>query len=354
MLWNSPRRATRLSSLGVAVLLLAPAAFAQDAGGETDISQQGVVELTYDHAESGQDVLAVTIEYSLAARLADGWTVQMDAVLEPVRDPAGDASFEDQDAFVETLSLQYAGEAFTLYAGKINPVFGSAADLAPGLYGVEAGEEYQITEQLGLGGDLLLSSFLGLEDEHVLSAALFAADRSALSGSLAGRRERLRLADGGVGNTESLESWALSLDGAFASGFGYSLGYRKLAAGAPGEADETTVVAGISYAWPEDSGLDLAMMAEVAASRDAYGVAGAHRDLYTVGGTLGLGDWFVNGIVSGWNENATAGDADIRKIEVSVGRAVAESLVLEFGLQDVRTGGDSEMVLGARLALEFG
>lgn len=348
------QRTTLLSSLGAAALFAAPAAFAQDGEGEGSISQQGVVELTYDRTESGQDVLAATVEYGVAARFGDGWTLQMDAVMEPVEDPVDDAVFEGQDAFVETLSLQYAGDAFTLYAGKINPVFGSAADLTPGLYGVEAGEEYQITEQLGFGGDLLLSSFLGLEDEHVLSAALFTADRSALSGSLAGKRERLRLADGGLGNTESLKSWALSLDGALANGLGYSVGYRKLATETPGEVDESTFVAGLSYVWPEESGLDLSVVAEVASQSDAYGIAGANRDLYTVGGTLGLGDWFVNGIVSGWNENAVAGDADVSKIEVSIGRALMDTLVLEFGVQDVRAAGESDVILGARLAFEFG
>jgi hypothetical protein len=43
----------------------APAAYAQE--GETEnVSQQGVVELTLDHAETGEDVLAATINYALA------------------------------------------------------------------------------------------------------------------------------------------------------------------------------------------------------------------------------------------------------------------------------------------------
>jgi len=171
----------------LAVSAAAPAAYAQE--GETEnVSQQGVVELTLDHAESGEDVLAATINYGLAVRLSEGWTVQMDAVLEPVVDPVGDEAFEGEDAFIETLSLQYAGESFTVYGGKINPVFGSAADVAPGLYGVEAGEAYQITEAIGIGGDVSLTLLLNLDGEHVLSAALFAADRTFLSGSLGGRR----------------------------------------------------------------------------------------------------------------------------------------------------------------------
>jgi len=337
----------------LAAIAAAPAALAQDTDAE-NISQQGAVELTLDHADTGEDVLAATINYGLAVRFAEGWTVQMDAVLEPVVDPVGDEAFEGEDAFIETLSLQYAGEAFTVYGGKINPVFGSAADVAPGLYGVEAGESYQITEALGVGGDISLTSLLNVDGEHVLSAALFTADRSALSGSLGGLREELELADGGLANTEGLKSVALSIDGVLANGLGYSLGHRRLATDTPGETDENTTVLGVNYAWPEDSGLDLSVMAEVAASRNADGVDGANRDFYTAGGTLGLGDWFVNAIASGWNENATAGDLDVRKLELSVGRALAEALVLEVGVQDVRESGASATVIGARLAWEFG
>ena len=337
----------------LAAIAAAPAALAQDTDAG-NISQQGAVELTLDHADTGEDVLAATINYGLAVRFAEGWTVQLDAVLEPVVDPAGDEAFEGEDAFIETLSLQYVGEAFTVYGGKINPVFGSAADVAPGLYGVEAGESYQITEALGVGGDISLTSMLNLDGEHVLSAALFSADRSALSGSLGGLREELELADGGLANTEGLKSVALSIDGVLANGVGYTLGHRRLATDTPGETDENTTVLGVNYAWPEDSGLDLAVMAEVAASRNADGVDGANRDFYTAGGTLGLGDWFVNAIASGWNENATAGDLDVRKLELSVGRALAETLVLEVGVQDVRESGASATVIGARLAWEFG
>ena len=337
----------------LAAIAAAPAALAQGTDAEK-ISQQGAVELTLDRADTGEDVLAATINYGLAVRFAEGWTVQLDAVLEPVVDPAGDEAFEGEDAFIETLSHQYVGEAFTVYGGKINPVFGSAADVAPGLYGVEAGESYQITEALGVGGDISLTSMLNLDGEHVLSAALFSADRSALSGSLGGLREELELADGGLANTEGLKSVALSIDGVLANGVGYTLGHRRLATDTPGETDENTTVLGVNYAWPEDSGLDLAVMAEVAASRNADGVDGANRDFYTAGGTLGLGDWFVNAIASGWNENATAGDLDVRKLELSVGRALAETLVLEVGVQDVRESGASATVIGARLAWEFG
>lgn len=347
-------RTTLLAGISTIVVLAAPGAFAQAEETEGNLSQSGVVELTYDHAESGQDVVAATIEYALGVRIADGWTVHMDAVVEPVEDPLTDVAFHSEDAYIETLSLQYSSENFSVYAGKIDPVFGSAADLAPGLYGSEIGETYQITEQVGFGGDISLSSLLGLDGEHVLSAAVFTSDRSFLSESLGGRRDRVLLSDGGLANTSDLKSYAVSLDGSYENGFGYSVGYRHLATDTPGEVDENMTVAGVSYAFPEDLGFALATMAEVGMSRNADGVDGANRDFYTAAAEIGFGDWFVNVVASGWNENAVAGDLDLRKFEVSVGRDLTENLTLEIGAQDARFGGDSETIFGMRLSYSFG
>lgn len=354
MLSNLVHRTTLLAGLGSALLLAAPVAFAQTDEGESNISQQGVVELTYDHVDSGLDVVAATIEYSVAVRFAEGWTVQMDAVFEPVLDPTGDDAFEGEDAYAETLYVAYAGENFTVYGGKIDPVFGLAAGVAPGLYGVEVGEAYMLTEQVGIGGDVSLSSLLGLADEHVLSLAVFRADRSLLSGSVGGLRERVRLEDGGLANTNAFESYAVSLDGALENGLGYSLGHRRLATDAAGEANENMTVFGLTYTLPEDTGVDLSLMGEVGASRNADGVDGANRDFFTAAAQWGVGDWFVNAVVSGWNENALAGDLDLRKYELSIGRELAEGIVLEFGAQNAELSGDNETIVGARLAFEFG
>lgn len=354
MLSNLQKRTTLLACLGSALLLAAPAALAQTGEVAGNVSQQGVVELTYDHAESGLDVVAATIEYGVVARFAEGWTVQMDAVFEPVVGPVGDDAFEGEDAYVETLSVAYAGENFTVYGGKINPMFGLAADQAPGLYGVEVGEAYQLTEQLGVGGDVSLSSLMGLDGEHALSLAVFRADRSFLSGSVGDLRERVRLEDGGLTNTSSLESYAVSLDGALDNGLGYSLGHRRLGTDTPGDSEENMSVFGLTYVWPEDTGLNLFLMGEVGASRSADGIDGANRDFYTAGAQWGVGGWFVNAVASGWNENATAGGLDLRKFELSIGRELAEGIVLEFGAQDARVAGDSETIVGARLAFEFG
>ena len=343
---------TAPAAVALALAICANPAHSQETQG-FEGSHEGAVELTYDRSDSAQDILSLTVEYTAALRVAAGWTVQLDAVVEAVEDADDSVAFDELGAFVETLSVQYAGEGFTVYAGKINPVFGSAADLAPGLYGAEVGEEYQITEQMGFGGDVLLPSLPGLPGEHVLSIAAFAADRTLLSGSIGAHRQRVRLDDGGLSNTKGLDSFAVSLDGALETGLGYTLGYRRLASDTPGEASETAFVAGASYVTPEEAGIDLALVAEVALSRNADGLPDAERNFYTAGLTWSTGPWFVSAIASGWDENDVAGDADLGKYELSFGRELADGLTLDLGAQQISQGDENETVIGARLTFGF-
>ena len=221
-----------VAAASVALFLLS-SAYAQTQASQEDlasISHEGVLELTWDHVDDSTDVAAATLEYAVAARLGGRWTIQSSLVLEPVAEADGDAYFHGEGAYLDTLSVQYAGDAFTLYAGKISPVFGSAAAIAPGLYGAEIGESYELVEMVGAGGDVNLAAMIpGLAGEHVLSAALFMKDRSVLSDSIGTSRGRLELTDGGVGNTQGLKSHSLSLDGATRTGSGQSLGMRPLA-----------------------------------------------------------------------------------------------------------------------------
>lgn len=346
-------KACPLTTLGVALALTSPIASAQDE--TSNISQAGAVEITADHADSTGDFVSVKVKYALDVRLIDGLTVHMDASVVPAGDPDQDATLSSEEAFIETLSLNYAGDGFTLYAGKLDPAFGSAFDIGPGIHGVTVGEAYQLAEKTGIGGDISLGGLFGLSGEHVLSAAAFTADRTLLASSLVGMRDRLRLEDGGISNTRGLKSYAVSLDGVFDGGLGYTLGYRKQAAGVTDAADEEMIVAGISQSAAEDGAPGLSWMVEVGQSTNADGVTDAKRTYYTLGGEQALGDdWFVNAEVSGWEENGAAGNLDQRRIEAAVGREITEGVRLEAGLGEFRNAGDSQAVFSVRLAWEFG
>ncbi len=93
----------------------------------------------------------------------------------------GEAYFEDIGVFVETLGLAYQFGAVTLFGGKFNPTFGIAWDVAPGIYGADLADDYELTERIGGGGAVTLGG--GDFGRHTLTGQVFFLDTSVLSQS---------------------------------------------------------------------------------------------------------------------------------------------------------------------------
>jgi hypothetical protein len=338
-----------LSGLGWQAM--AAAAAAQEVGATPAWSQDVYAEVTYDHADDA-DIAALTLEYGLAVEFAPGWTVQSSAVFEPVEEVAGDSWFEGEGAYLEGVSLNYGDERIGLTVGKFNPVFGAAAALAPGLYGADVGEGYELTERLGLGGEVNLSRVLfpAIGGDHVLSGAWFTADRTVFSQSLGAERPRVRLSDGGVGNTEGLESASVSMDGLYQSGFAYTLGWRRLPAGLPGEADETGVVAGLSHSGLALGEVGFDLLAEAARFTNASGFDGEDRTDYTLAATARRNGWHVSAVVSGAEFGGGAAVGDVSRAELMAGRDLGSGFTLDLGVMAIEDSGDDSTVGGVRLA----
>jgi hypothetical protein len=334
-------------------------ALGQEAAGATDwFSHAGAIELIGSSANtSGDDVSNVIARggYAATVRLSDRFTIQGLATLWPLGTPATDSFLDGEGVFAEELAVHYAGDGFSLYAGKFDPAFGSAFDLAPGIWGKEVGQAYQTVEKIGLGGDIDLAGNLlhAVPGAHVLSFATFTADRTALSGSLGFKRPRLRSEDGGPSNTSGLKSWAMSLDGEAPDGLGYSIGVRKLAGGLEDEADERGIVAGAHFTPKEEGKLNLGWVAEAASFENADSIHGARRQSYTLGATLGASGWMGSLTLSGAHGNELAGDSH-RRFELSAGREIGAGVVLDAGVQFVRSGGVKSTVASIRLSYAFG
>lgn len=333
---------------------IAPAALAQDVGDR--FSGEGAVEITMDRAAADSDemdTLAATIEYAPSLRLTDRVTVQGQLTVETVEEASGDSAFAGMGAYAQTLNLQYAGDAFTLFAGKIDPPSGLAVSLVPGLFGDDVASSYELVEMLGVGGDVNLGALIDAGGEHVLTVAAFQADRSVLGGSLGADRPRLRLADGGLANTEGPESVAISLDGALDSGFGYSLGYRTLAAGQPGEADERGLILGVSQSIALGV-YETEWLAEIASFENSGGAAGGEHTAITLAGSLRRDDWFGSIAASGWDANPAAGLGDLRLLEIGAGRDFEDGFTLDASIQAIEQDGADAVRIGARLTWAFG
>ena len=173
-----------------------------------------------------------TTEATVAWHLLPGFSVRSLFVVEPVEDPTGDRLFGDHGLFAEELYAQYERGPVRLFGGKFNAPFGKAWDAAPGIYGVDFAEDYELVERLGFGAGLSQKGTpLGT---LTLTGALYQADASSLSNSAFTNRGKTDCDDGGPSNTCSLESFSVELDGSDMPGLpgiGFQLGYTHQAAG---------------------------------------------------------------------------------------------------------------------------
>ena len=98
-----------------------------------------------------------------------------------------------------------------LFGGKMANNFGNAWDVTPGVLGTDLAEEYEMAENIALGG--AFNGDLGEGGRHIVSAQIFFLDTSDLADSAFTRRPKPRRADGGPGNTGDFSSFSVAVDG---------------------------------------------------------------------------------------------------------------------------------------------
>jgi hypothetical protein len=273
-----------------AVLLIAAAAAAQDApplpGGGTGEESRPVAPsgaVVYPQWNNNFEVNVrldgTFASQNRASRITNGFadiewhsglnfnqrlSLQAIVHLDQVREPTRDGFLRNQAFFLESLYLYYKEEAFTLFAGKYNPAFGTlwSEDL-PGIYTTEFTSAYQIEEGIGVGGTYVLP-ILGY-GEHELGASLFMFDntfvgtsgpvRPAFGAFDTARPGRLHFRDGGPGNTRGPTSFTVTLTGGDMPqlpGVSYNLGFLRFARGSDDPLAEPSrdvygFVAGMQY-----------------------------------------------------------------------------------------------------------
>jgi len=234
-----------LSCAGAFTATAAAAEPRSDAGFQPRMEGEVLFEIQSDNTVESQDPAAElsdtfnTTEATVGWYFTPGFSVQSLFVLEPVLDPDGDRFFGDHGLFAEEFYAQYVYGPVRAFGGKFNPAFGKAWDLAPGIYGVDLAEDYELVERLGFGAEVTQAHTpLGT---LALSGAVYQADASGLSNSAFTNRGETDCDDGGPSNTCSLDSFALALDGSALPGLpgiGYQVAYRHQAAGEGDPEDE--------------------------------------------------------------------------------------------------------------------
>lgn len=381
MLGTPPKRLSRqftntLLAGSCAIALLGNAAYAADLDAVEQkpeptlnyplIEGSFVFEIESDgiFSDDGDDEFVDTFnttEVALDVRFNSVFSLHTDLTFEPVDNPARgprttgeDIFFEDHGLFFETLHLQADFEHFSLYGGKINPSFGTAWDVTPGIYGVDFGEDYEITERIGFGGSYTFKT--ASAGEHTVNVATFFADTSGLSRSFGTNRGRTSEADGGASNTESFESVALSVDGgeiAALPGFTYNAGFRFQTAGVGDFDDELGFVVGAVQELELNDGITLTLNGEVAYFENFNG-GDADNFYATIGAGLTYEKWFGDAAFSVRDVSSNVGAADFTDLQfqAGIGREVFENATLQVGYRYLREEDNDSHTIGAIFVYE--
>ncbi len=317
-----------------------------------ELQNDGVLSGSRRDVPAGNE-LFFKIEPEATLRLLPGLSAVAHAVLEPIRPRVSDVRIlGDHGLFLEELKLVYEQDGIMLSGGKLNPAFGVGFDMAPGIYGDDVPDEYELTERLGFALSVPLGGDSGAEDGPRLTASIFAADTSVLSRSLLADRGRVRRSDGGPGNTDGFSSLALALQGpripGLPIGLGYHLAGRYQAGGQGDPRDETGLAAALFGRVELGGGLTLDPFVEYVRLWNAEAQR-QDRDYITVGGQLGLGSWIASVTYIGRFTGGAAPDRDDHQGQLTVGYDLLEDLRLEAGYRIRDFEGALSHTLGLRL-----
>lgn len=317
-------------------------------------------------------------ELGLYLSLPGGFAVNSVFKLEPADRPVdgSDRAFHAHAAWIDQLYLSWAQGPLQLFAGKIHPRFGMAWDEAPGLYGDDFAQGYELSEKIGGGVNLSLSDLLGATDrvgQHSVQLEFFQADRTGLSSSLFARRwsyqdgqgrlrysARNRRAYGGPDNTEGVGNWVASLAGQEVplplGELSYTLGYSSRRAGldslqAGTAATERGSVAGLAWEVPLPWQLTATPLVEWVRQENADGLRGLRRQVLTTGAELARGPVSLAYVYEWMKESGTdRAQAAMHTASASYELPWVDGLVWTVGWRRLREEGQAANDYGTQLS----
>ncbi|MEL7012842.1 MAG: porin [Pseudomonadota bacterium] len=204
--------------------------------GEFEVFVEAVTQSDDPDAELRDTSLSLELEGDMA--LGERFGAFFGLTLESVLDPTRDRVFEDLGLYFDELGLFFKAEPANLSFGKISPAFGSAWDTAPGYFGADFAEDYELEEQIGAEIEIEIG-------EGTIAVSTFYADNTSLSDSWGTQRGKTRLSDGGAGNTGKLNNVAAQYTHTF-NDTTLHLGARHLSRGFGDLKDEKGYAIGVT------------------------------------------------------------------------------------------------------------
>ena len=349
------------------LLTAAVAVFPMNAQAEfqPSLSAEVVMELQNEYRADSEDGtideynnMFFRTEVAPTLQLTDNIYIDGVGVFENIQDPDPDEHnfFDNEGAFIEELKINFEFGNTHIFAGKFNPLFGSAWDFGRGIWSEDFAEDYEITERIGGG----VSHTFETEGSgsHTFTGNAFFADTTPLSRAVITSRDDLDLSDGGVANTEDPSSFAVSYEGhdfPLAPDLYVQVAYRDQA---EGDADvgtdrERGFVGTVGNVFPVNDAVEIDALFEVADINNFE--TGPDDNRYIYGSVIThIHDWNVAlGFTSRDIDGPT--DAEDHLFQLSTGYDFGQGTTAEIGWRNSNEGGDNTNVVGGlvRHIIEF-
>jgi hypothetical protein len=349
------------------VALLPPFFSAPSFAGEFAPQLSGIVsfEVQNDWAYDSDDLdaevntLTTKIEPYFTLSFNDRWALEAGLTFEPVQehDAGEDTEFENEGLYVEEIKLAYSGDNFGVFAGKYNPTFGTAWDLAPGIYGTDFAEDYELTERIGFGGSYNFESEQA--GSHTVTGNVFFLDTTALSESTITNRGQTDKSDGGISNTEDFSSFSLTLDSEkimSVEGLNTHIGYYNQS---EGDVDvelnnEVGYAIGANYTFPISENFVTTVLGEWVGIKDAGGSNDRVNYLTTSLGLTVDDKWNFAASYTNRNTSVDGGaDIDDHLYQISAGYAFDNGFSADVGYRGSKESDVDTHILGGLVAYTY-
>jgi hypothetical protein len=255
---------------------------------------------------------------------------------------------QDNDLMIEELKINFENEDLRVFAGKFDPTFGTAYDKKKriGVFTSEIAEDYNLREKIGAG----FSAFL---ENSKISFSTFFNDTTGLSKSAINDRGRAPRRESLAGNTGTMSSYALAVDGDTLFGIEdlyYNVGYRSLGASAGG-VREKGYTASAEYLYRVGYRTSIIPFFEAVSIKNFTGQKDRNA-IYTTAALIGkYGSWTssISLISRHIKEPLASTNINDRFTQFSVGYKFNDRFAVDFTRANVKEGSTRAAMFGAAL-----
>jgi hypothetical protein len=353
-------------------LFLADTVFALENKGAKqypNISGRILFEVKTDHLSSKDTKVPanntyINIEPDFSLNIDKNWSVKTGWRIYPVKKrdeiyPERTRTFfsenrgfkqDDTGVIIEELKVNFQTDDVKFFAGKFNPTFATAyrKEKRIGVFNTDFTEDYELREKIGGGMSAIL-------DNSELSFSGFFNDDTDLSRSAFKDRGKASRNDGLAGNTGTLSSYTITLEGADlldVQDLFYNFGYRNLDIDDSHEGNrEKGYTVNLEYPIKTSENGAITPFFELVKINNFTGRSG--RDaIYLTTALLGRYNKMtasVSNVMRDIKKNPTTRSRD-NQFQVSIGYKITDSLTIDLSRAVIREVGNRGVALGAMMS----